>query len=229
MIEHDVAGARRVRWWRAWVALLVPPAALALAFGAVAALAHLTMGLDGDALVAHVTAVAPVPTTFGFLAVLAVTWRLAKADGRSFAALGWTAPPGRDVALGVVVAAALGGLHVGWVYPVLVKLAPTFDPAVRAQALGPLLVMLGVAVVAEDTLYRGYALEALSARHGRVLAAVLTSAAYALLLPQPGWVLKAWALGLGVALAALRLASKTLWPVVVAHAAVALGPRVVGG
>ena len=86
--------------------------------------------------------------------------------------------------------------------------------------------LLSVAVVAEDTLYRGYAFVALRARHGPVLAVVVTSVFYALLAPGPDLALKAWALLFGLLLAGLRLWRGNLWPVVLAHAVVSLAPKV---
>ncbi|MEW5738017.1 MAG: CPBP family glutamic-type intramembrane protease [Myxococcota bacterium] len=227
-IDEQASAVRKVRGWRVWLALLSAPASLAIAFGVVAALARGTLGLEGEALVAHLTAVAAVPTTLAFLAVLGLTWRLAGADGWSLAALGWTKPPRRDVGLALVAAPTLWLLHVFLVYPQLVKVQPAFDPSLRSQALGPLVMMLSAAIVAEDTLLRGYALRALTQRHGVTAAVCVTSVAGALVMPQPGWWLKLWALGLGLVLSLLRLASRSLWPVLVTHAALAVGPRLSG-
>lgn len=102
---------------------------------------------------------------------------------------------------------------------------PNFDPTVPAVALASAALMLIAAVLAEDTLYRGYAFHQLSARIGRPAAIALTSLAHALTAPGQGWPLVVFAFLLGITLAAIRLSTGSLGPVMSVHAAAALAPK----
>jgi membrane protease YdiL (CAAX protease family) len=209
----------------AWVALLLAPLLLALPFIPVVAFFGGVRGLEGDALFAAVERAAALPSSMGFGLILLLTWRLARRDGLSFAALGWRHPPALAFGLGLGVGLVLLLANDLWFYGWVQAFQPSFDPAARSVPLLWLVPMLLVAIVAEETLYRGYALQRLQARHGPALALVVTSVGYALLTPGLDVALKLWALGFGALLAGLRLWRDSLWPVAIAHAIVSLGPR----
>jgi membrane protease YdiL (CAAX protease family) len=217
---------QRAAW--VWVALLSPPLVLGVCFApAVLFVSARNPGLSGDALNAAVQAIAPFPATLGFLAVFALTRWLAKGAGLSLSALGWRKPTAVDLAIGAGLALVLAALNTAFVFPLLHQLRPAFDPSLAAVPLPLVLLMLPVAAVAEDTLYRGYGFEVLRARHGVAVAVGATSLTYAVLAPQGGLPLNAWAAAFGLLLAGLKLWRGNLWPVLMVHAAVAVAPKVV--
>ena len=127
------------------------------------------------------------------------------------------------VALAALPIVVLAATRVG--YPAIQSVRPTFDPAMPTMAFAPAALMLVFAVLAEDTLYRGYAFHQLSRRLGRPLAVALTSLAYALIAPGQGWPLVIFAFLLGITLCLVRLLTGSLAPVVLVHAATALTPK----
>lgn len=210
---------------RVWLALLAMPLLLGLAFAPFAAWLMQTRGLEGQALAEAMQPIAVFPATLGFGAAFLLTRALAKKDGLSLGTLGWARPSLADVAIGVGAAAVLGALNAWVLYPLVQAAQPSFDPTLPKVSLGAAAVTLLVAAVAEDTLYRGYALSVLRERHGAVAAVAVTSIFYALVTPAQGLALVLWAYYFGVVLCGLRLWRKNLWPVTIAHGLVALGPK----
>lgn len=182
-------------------------------------------GLRGEQLAKAIEPVAVFPACLGFGAIFLLTRWLARRDGLSLAALGWTRPALVDCAIGVGAAAVIGALNRLWLYPLVQRWQPTFDPTVPNVPLPAVVATLAVAVVAEDTLYRGYGLELLRGRHGTAVAVLVTSAFYALVAPGGGLPLIVWAFGFGIALGSLRVWRRNLWPVCIAHVLVSVGPR----
>lgn len=210
---------------RVWLALAGAPFVLAIPFALTAGVLLVFFGVRAEELSTAILPVAPVPGLIGFAAILVLTRVLARRDGLSWAGLGWQAPGASDVAAGLALGALVIALD-GWLlHPLLARVHPSFDPIARAVPLLPAVAMLTVAVIAEDTLYRGYALRVLRARYGVTLAVLFTSIAYALLTPGPELGVKVWALGFGALLAGLRLWRGSLAAVVTAHLLVSLGPR----
>lgn len=218
--------ARVQKAWRVWAALVAAPLCLAVAFGSAAGFLVVARGVSADQLPQALPPVAPWAGLVGFAAMFFVTHRLARADGLTLAALGWRRPSGIDLAIGVAVAALVAVADASVFYPLVQRAQPSFDPQQAAIPLPALALMLGAGVIAEDTLYRGYAFEVLRARRGLPFTVVVTSLAYALLAPGPEWPLKLWAFGFGVVLVTLRAWRGSLWPVVIVHATAALVARV---
>jgi membrane protease YdiL (CAAX protease family) len=202
------------------------PLLLAACVAPLAAFVASTKSLEGDDLMRAIEPMTPVPIAIGFALMFLLTARLARGDGLDLAAIGWKRPSPKDLLIGgaatpiVVLTATL------LAYPAIQRVRPMFDPAVPQIAFAPAALMLIAAVVAEDTLYRGYALRQLSSRIGRPGAVVLTSVAYALLAPGQGWPLVLFAFILGIGLCAIRLATVSIVPVMFVHAATALAPKV---
>lgn len=211
--------------WRVWVALLAAPLCLAVAFLPVVAYLLAVRGVATDALQAAIEPLAPWPASVGFAASFVVTRGLARRDGVSLEALGWARPGRADVVVGLAAAAALWAVHQLVLAPAVHRAQPSFDPALARVAFAPALLMMSAGVVAEDTLYRGYALDTLRAKWGPVPALAVTSFAYALLAPGAELPLKAWAFGFGLVLGGLKLWRGSLWPVALVHLAVVLGPK----
>lgn len=212
---------------RVIVALVAAPFVLALAFAPAVAWVATREGLEGDALFRAVERIAWLPGLVGFSAIFLLTRALAARDGLSLSALGWRQGGVGGVALGLFVGLVVAVIDDVWLYPLVQRFQPGFDPTASTSSLPLIAALLTVAIVAEDTLYRGYALERLRARFGPAAAVVVTSVCYALMTPGPDVALKVWAVGFGVVLAALRLLSGNLWPVVIAHGIVSLGPALV--
>lgn len=210
---------------RVWLALVGAPFVLGVPFALAAAVLVVVRDVRADELMTAMLPIAPVPGVIGFAAIFALSRALARRDGLSWADLGWYAPRARDLAAGVALGALVVAANAWLLHPLLARLHASFDPIARAVPLLPALALLTVAVVAEDTLYRGYALPVLRARYGVTRAVLFTSIAYALLTPGPEWGLKAWAFGFGALLAGLRLWRGSLVPVVAAHLFVSVAPR----
>lgn len=219
------AGARAI--WPAWVALLGAPLVLALPFFPVIGYLAGVRGLEGAALVAAVERVALAPASVGFALIGAATWAMARRDGVSAVGLGWRPPRWADLLWGLLAGGGIATANGLWLYPLVQRYQPGFDPTLRDLPLPGAVLMLGIAALAEDSLYRGYLLQRLRARHGVWVAVLASSLGYALLTPGPDLALKVWALGFGLALAALRLFTGGLWSVVLAHLLVSLGPTLV--
>lgn len=208
-----------------WLALLVLPVALAGAFSPFIGYLAFADGLRGDALVTALEAVAPIPATAAFAIGFWVIRSLARKDGLALAALGWIRPSAADLGIGLTAALGLSVLNARVLYPLVEAAQPSFDPTLAAVSLPVGVVMLSVAAVAEDTLYRGYALRVLRERHGTIVAVLVTTLAYALLAPGSELPLKLWAAYFGAVLCLLRLWRRNLWPVVITHVLVALSPK----
>ncbi len=214
-----------MRTRRAWIALVATPFVLGAAVLPVVAWLAVTRGVRGDALFAAMEPLAAIPVSLGFAMTLLLTRRLARADGLTLADLGWRRPSLADVAVGVLVGVAVWAVNRVALYPMIQALRPGFDPTLGAMRLPAALTMIAIAVAAEDTLYRGFALTVLRRRHGTVLAVLVTSACNALIAPGQGWPLVLWAFLFGVLLCGVRLWRNNLWPVVIVHGLVGLGPR----
>ncbi len=208
-----------------WATLVAAPLALALPFCPVVAFLAIRQGLEGEALIAAVQRVAVVPATAGFCLIALMTWLMARRDGLSLRTLGWFRPGLAQLAIGVSVGALVAAINHVWLYPLIQRFQPTFDPSMAEIPLGGAVLMFTVAVAAEESLYRGYALVRLRGRYGSAAAVAATSLFYALLAPGPDAALKVWALGFGAVLAIFRLFTGCLWPVAAAHLMVSLGPK----
>lgn len=209
---------------RVWIALFVAPVVLALAFlPFVATLA--SRGLEGDALLAAMESIAVYPSLLGFPSVFVLAWRGARADGESLASLGWTVPRPASLALALALGVVVATLNHLLLHPFIQQHQPMFDPTLPSVPLWAIVATLIVATVAEDTLYRGYALQVLGQRHGAKLAVLLTSTFYASMTPGAGWPLMLWAFGFGLLLAGLKLQTRSLPAVVLTHLLVGLAPR----
>jgi membrane protease YdiL (CAAX protease family) len=213
---------------RPWLSLLVGPLCLAACF-VLAALALVATGTATPQTVGATLSSAPVaPATAGFaLALVVVTRWFARADGLTLASLGWSRPSTKDAALALGAALAFAPLNTFVFFPLVQRADPSFDATAGTVPLAGALLMFGVAVVAEETIYRGYALLTLKARLGPVGAVVATSVAYALLAPGATWPPKAWALGFGAFAAALRLWRGSLWLPAAVHLAASLTPKLI--
>ena len=218
------ANAEVSRAWRAWVALLVPPLSLAGTFAVAALWLVGARGVAGFEVAAALQAAPALPAGLGFAAAFLAARALARRDGLSLAELGWRRPAPADLAWAAAVAAAVWAANALLLYPLLRSAQPSFDPGLPGVPLGPTVAMLTLGVAAEETVYRGFAFRRLAERHGAWAAAAITSVAYAALAPGPELPLKAWALGFGLVLAALRHLRGNLWAVALAHAVVSLGP-----
>ena len=190
-----------------WGALILVPFILGICFFPLVAYLSHFRGLEGDGLLDALEPLAAYPATAGFRVV------------------GWSKPEPVDLLIGLVGGLLLWALNSSLVYPALMELRPDFDPTLSVVPFGSLFIMLGVAVVAEDTLYRGYALVTLEKKHGTAGAICATSFFYALVAPGEGWPLMAWAFGFGALLCLVRLWRGNLWPVVMIHRFVAMGTR----
>lgn len=196
---------------RPYLSLLLCPGCLAAAFllaGAVLVSSGTSLGLVERKL----TNAPTVPLLLGFGSAFALVRWMAALDGRSLGQLGWARPSVVDGLLAALGLVTLVPLHLRWLFPALAELDPSFDPQLATLSLPAAAVGFVVSVAVEETVYRGYALELLHARLGRAPAILLTSLAYALLVPGSGLALKAWAVGLGLLLAALKSWRRTLWP-----------------
>lgn len=182
-------------------------------------------GLRGEALVGAIAPVAVWPGTLAFVAIFGLTTLLAGRDGLSWGDLGWCYPTMREVFLGVSVGVGVATLNGAILYPLLQAAQPSFDPLARALSLPAVSLLLGTAIIAEESLYRGYAFIVLRRRYGAIIAWVGPAILYPLLTPGPELPLKLWALGFGFVLGRLRLGTRSLVPVMLAHALVSLGPR----
>ena len=218
--SHPVVSPRNVG-----LALVGVPFILAVCFLPLIGYLSGVRGLEGDVLLKAAEPLAVFPATFGFLLVGWLTRTLARRDGVRHQVVGWVKPEPVDLLIGVVGGLVLWGLNHAVLYPKLMELRPEFDPSLSAVPLPGVLVMLGVAVIAEDTLYRGYALTVLKERYGDLGAVCATSFFYALVAPGQGWPLMLWAFYFGAVLCGVRLWRKNLWPVVIIHWFVGVGPK----
>jgi membrane protease YdiL (CAAX protease family) len=215
----------RTRTRRAWIALVAAPFVLGVSFAPFAAYLATTRGLSGDALARAMEPIAVFPGSIGFGAVFLMSRWLAKKDGLTLRALGWARPRVADVGIGLASGALFAFLNALVLHPWIVRAQPSFDPTLPNVSAPAVVALIAVAVVAEDTLYRGYAFTVLRRRHGALVAALVTTVFYALITPGQGFALVAWALGFGLVLAAIRLWRESLWPVVIPHALVGIAPK----
>lgn len=210
---------------RVVLALLSPLAILAVLFAATAAFITQARGVPADALRAVIEPVAWMPTLAGFVLVFLFTRWCAHRDGLSWSSVGWRAPRAPHLLAGAALGGCVAVLDAYWLHPWVRFFLPAFDPALAAQPLPTMLAVLLVSIVAEDTLFRGYAFERLRTRFGTAMAVLASTLAYAPLAGIQGLALVVWAFGFGAVLCFLRAWTGTLWPVVLAHGIVALAPR----
>lgn len=211
--------------FRVWLALLGSPVVLACAFLPLAAYLSAARGLRGDELAKAIEPLAVFPASVGFTAAFLLTRLLAKSDGLALKTLGWSRPTPVDVVIGLCTGGLLAAVNTWLLYPLVQASQPSFDPTLAAVSLPAVLLTMVIAAVAEDTLYRGYALVVLKDRHGAVVAIAVTTTFYALLTPAQGLPLVLWAGSFGVVLTGLRLWRRNLWPVTLTHCIVALSPK----
>jgi membrane protease YdiL (CAAX protease family) len=202
---------------RVWAALIGAPFVLGLTFFPVVGYVASTQKLEGDALMQAIEPIGVYPASVGFALVLALTRWLAARDG---VALGWSRPSPADLAIGLGLGATLATLDAKWLFPAI-----GFDATLPGVPLAAAVGGLAIASAAEDTLYRGYALTVLKARHGLPVAIAVTTLFYVFIAPPRSVALLAWAVGFGVMLCGVRLWRGNLWPVVLTHALVATGPK----
>lgn len=209
---------------RPYLALLICPVVLACSF----VLAALVLIGSGTSLasVEHRLVRAPtVPVLLGFSAAFLVGRWFAALDGRTLSALGWKRPTWSDALLASALIGLLVPLHLWLVFPALAGLDRSFEPNLPSVGLLSAAASFVVAVAAEETIYRGYALTLLRERLSTGAAIVLSAVGYALLAPGSGLALKAWALSLGLLLGATRLLRGTLWPGALLHLSLSLAPK----
>jgi membrane protease YdiL (CAAX protease family) len=212
--------------WRVWVALVLPNFILALCALPLVAYLMVARELRGDALRAAIEERVALPALVGFGLIFALVRALARRDGWRLADLGWTRFTALDGAIGAGLAVLIAALNQWLLYPLVMRFQPSFEPTVPRLGLLEVTALGVGAIVAEDTLYRGYALRALRERHGVGVAVAVTTLFYAVLSP-PGIALKLWAFGFGLLLVALRLWRGSLWPVALVHLLVAIAPKAI--
>ena len=221
----EVIRSGEQRGFRVWLALLGTPVVLACAFLPLGAYLAGARGLRGDELSKAIEPLAVFPASVGFAAAFLLTRALAKRDGLALETLGWGRPTPVDVVIGVGAGGLLAAVNAWLLYPLVQVSQPSFDPTLATMSLPAVAVTMVIAAVAEDTLYRGYALVVLKDRHGAVVAIAVTTTFYALLTPAQGVPLVLWAGYFGIVLTGLRLWRKSLWPVTLTHCVVALSPK----
>lgn len=209
---------------RAVVALLVCPLSLLTSFVATG-LVLMARGASPDELGAALEASPTVPVVLGFGLALVVTMKFARRDGFSLRTLGWQRPGAVDWLIAAFGGGAFVALNTLLLFPAVAAQDPSFDPSLSTLSLPAALLTFVVAVAAEETIYRGYALELLRTKHSAPLVVVLTSVGYALLAPGTSWAPKAWAFFFGLALASLRWWRGTSWPGALIHLAASLAPK----
>lgn len=214
---------------RVWLALLGMPVVLGAAFLPFGAYLAISRGLRGEELARALEPIAVLPASIGFGSAFLLTRWLARRDSLPLADLGWRRPSLADVAVGLGAGVALWALNAWVLYPLVQASQPGFDPTLAPVSLPAAAVTMVVAATAEDTLYRGYAFTVLKDRHGLLPSVLVTTVLYALLTPARGLALVLWAAYFGAVLCGLRWWRKGLWPVVLAHCVVALGPKVLAG
>jgi membrane protease YdiL (CAAX protease family) len=211
--------------WRVWLSLVMTPLALMLSFASFAAYLVLVRSVGPDDLPRTIESSPVVPGAFGFGLALLLTWWLARRDGSPPSSWGWTRPSLLDLVVGAVAATALAALNAYVLHPLVQRFQPSFDPTVPTVTLAGAALMLAIAVVAEDSIYRGYAFQALWRRYGAPIAFAVTTFFYVLVTPGEGFALRIWTLYFGLILCALRLWRGNLWPVVIVHFLVGLSPK----
>ncbi len=220
MTAPDTLSTRNVT-----ITLVATPFIVAAALLPVVGYLLVARGVEPDALEKTLQPLIAWPVAIGFMIALGLCWKMAGGDGYRLRDLGWQPPTVADIALGLGLGGLVGWLNSGWVFPLIEAVKPGFDPTLSAIDAPTLMAMMAVSIVAEDTLYRGYALVHLERRYGTLAAVGLTSFSYALLAPGQGLWLIGWAACFGTALCGLRLWRGNLWPVVIVHWLVALAPR----
>lgn len=210
---------------RVWLALFSPLVILGMLFSLCGIYFTAVKNLEERAVAAAIAEIAVVPTTLGFGLVLGLTWWMARREGLTLATLGWLRPTVMDVGVGLGVGGLLHGVNSHVFYPWVMAALPNFDPTLAGQPLGAVVLALTVAVVAEDTLFRGYTFEVLRVRYGILLATVVSTLGYAPLAGIQGWPLVVWATGFGVVLCGVKVWRRSLWPVSIIHVMVSLMPR----
>lgn len=124
---------------------------------------------------------------------------------------------GRSTLAGLLLGAALGVGAIAWLpFAIDLGLAPAEDPSTRAQRVAFAWLAVVAAPLVEEPLFRGILLRALGRSTTPLVAAVWSSALFAILHPVSGWP-PVFALGLAAAI--LRQRTNWLPACIVAHAA----------
>jgi len=149
----------------------------------------------------------------------------ARKYGGGLAVLGFGSPLGRFpylLAAGVWVAAlvvsVLWSLLVIWIGPEWLKppdTAGALTSQFGANTIGLILVVIVWGPIGEELFFRGFVLPGLVARFGVTGAVVLSSGLFALFHLDPGSLVPTFVLG--VALAWIRMRTRSVWPAVMAH------------
>jgi membrane protease YdiL (CAAX protease family) len=209
---------------RGVAALLLCPLALLTSFVAWG-LVLIVRGTPSEELGATLQGAPTIPVVVGFGLALVVIRKFARQDGFSLATLGWAMPKRADLGVAALVGVPFVALNSWYLFPRLAELDPSFDPQLSAISLPAAIVTFAVSVIAEETIYRGYALEVFRTRRSVPVVIAVTSVGYAVLAPGTNLAPKAWALLFGVLLAALRLWRGSLWPGALIHLAASLTPK----
>jgi membrane protease YdiL (CAAX protease family) len=152
----------------------------------------------------------------GFLFGFLVTRWLAAKDGLSLADIGWRKPSGKDLLIGLAVTVVMTSLQHWVATPYLRTISPGLDRMMGLFSWDDA-VFLIVAIVGEDTLYRGYVLTQLPKRYALPVAVAISVLAYSLLSAANGPLVMGWTVIMGVVFVALYLSRRNLWPVAMAH------------
>lgn len=192
--------------------------------------AGMVVGLGGAAGLSGVplTLVTAGVLVVSYVTVVAVVWLLARTHGSGLLSAIGARPVGLAVLLGGAVAitvlgraaAMLWGLFVTWLGLDLsgMDTNPTalFDPGPVGTVLAVLIIVV-VAPVAEEIVFRGVLLPALNDRWPAGWAVFVSSALFALIHVSPFTMVPVFVLALG--LGWLMLRSRSLWVCIAAHAA----------
>lgn len=225
--EHASVGLDRPGPGRAVAVMLLPAALLTvLIVGFVAA-------RGGVAEEAEVRAALPYMIALNHALVFGALLLVLRGEGRSLVDIGWRIPAGtgrahlvlRELLVGLVVALALYLFKEIALDPVRQLLAgerPTFTSLFRFRYVAselPLLVVSTTFIVVEESVYRGYGLQALERSWGRARALLAMGVLFGLLHWGNGGLAILFTGIVGVGFGVLYLWRRTLLPVVVAHAA----------
>jgi len=185
---------------KVWVGLILPPVFFLLAIVAASIWIGATRGGDAQAIAQQVAAATPILLVVVQVAMLLMTAGLLRSDRISWRAIGWAVPSGksarREILVGLLPGAVLGVLYPTvlspWMESVQRALGDYVPPGELLSSLGSAIVPFFVANVllapfVEESLYRGYALRALSSRY-RILPAILLTCVFFGLLHWAGGV-----------------------------------------
>lgn len=221
--EPDAATGGAPESWSLWVAAGLVGLLLALVAGSgavIAAATHAGMGRD------EVAALSAALLSAAYATVIGVTWLLARAEGTPF----WTAVGAKPVAVRTVVGGAVLVTVVGRGAAALwdtilaaldLELAgsdidPTqlFSPGPAGVAMTVLIVVV-LAPIAEEIVFRGVLLPSLARHWGVRVAVVGSSALFAFMHVTPYAIVPIFVLA--VALGVLFVRTGSLWVCIAAH------------